>query len=164
MRISSGGNPNYVDEMGEDFEIHYQEPPESYFGKLKRNLALHFGFLISLTVMWRVPAMEYIDGIPILKLGDEIEKRGINPSGKNPLLACDSGVNNIHEQLNMFKTSASLHYSPPESSWHSSDRGPSSSSAFTWTMLLPIPIFWRRASFYDTCNKSNLQAAVIRLC
>lgn len=26
--------------------------------------------------------MEYIDGIPILKLGDEIEKRGINPGGK----------------------------------------------------------------------------------
>ncbi|CAI9786859.1 unnamed protein product [Fraxinus pennsylvanica] len=54
MRISSGGNPNYVDEMGEDFEIHYQEPSESYFG----------------------------DGIPILNLGVEIEKRGINPSGK----------------------------------------------------------------------------------
>ncbi|CAI9780983.1 unnamed protein product [Fraxinus pennsylvanica] len=46
MRISSGGNPNYVDETGEDFEIHYQEPPESYFGKFKRNWALHFGFLI----------------------------------------------------------------------------------------------------------------------
>lgn len=26
--------------------------------------------------------MEYIDGIPILNLGDEIAKRGINPSGK----------------------------------------------------------------------------------
>lgn len=26
--------------------------------------------------------MEYIDGIPIMKLGDEIEKRGINPGGK----------------------------------------------------------------------------------
>ncbi|KAL2531388.1 hypothetical protein Adt_04859 [Abeliophyllum distichum] len=46
MRISSGGNPNFVEEMGEDFEIHYQEPPESYFGKFKRNWALHFGFLI----------------------------------------------------------------------------------------------------------------------
>ncbi|KAL2551573.1 hypothetical protein Fot_05192 [Forsythia ovata] len=46
MRTSSGGNPNFVDEMGEDFEIHYQEPPESYFGKFKRNWALHFGFLI----------------------------------------------------------------------------------------------------------------------
>ncbi|CAA2939551.1 unusual kinase [Olea europaea subsp. europaea] len=30
----------------------------------------------------RVLVMEYIDGIPILKLGDEIEKRGINPGGK----------------------------------------------------------------------------------
>lgn len=26
--------------------------------------------------------MEYIDGIPIMNLGDEIAKRGINPSGK----------------------------------------------------------------------------------
>ncbi|KAG5529186.1 hypothetical protein RHGRI_029765 [Rhododendron griersonianum] len=32
--------------VGEEFEIHYQEPPESYFGKFKRNWALHFGFLI----------------------------------------------------------------------------------------------------------------------
>ncbi|KAI8018111.1 putative aarF domain-containing protein kinase 1 [Camellia lanceoleosa] len=30
----------------------------------------------------RVLVMEYIDGIPILKLGDEIAKRGINPGGK----------------------------------------------------------------------------------
>ncbi|CAI9757363.1 unnamed protein product [Fraxinus pennsylvanica] len=30
----------------------------------------------------RVLVMEYMDGIPILKLGDEIEKRGINPDGK----------------------------------------------------------------------------------
>lgn len=26
--------------------------------------------------------MEYIDGIPILNLGNEIAKRGINPDGK----------------------------------------------------------------------------------
>lgn len=26
--------------------------------------------------------MEYIDGVPILNLGDEIMKRGINPDGK----------------------------------------------------------------------------------
>ncbi|XP_052197036.1 uncharacterized protein LOC127804249 [Diospyros lotus] len=31
---------------GDEFEIHYQEPPESYFGKFKRNWALYFGFLI----------------------------------------------------------------------------------------------------------------------
>ncbi|XP_061366543.1 uncharacterized protein LOC133309755 [Gastrolobium bilobum] len=30
----------------------------------------------------RVLVMEYIDGIPIMKLGDEIAKRGINPRGK----------------------------------------------------------------------------------
>nr|GLL34876.1 uncharacterized protein LOC109156165 isoform X2 [Ipomoea trifida] len=30
----------------------------------------------------RVLVMEYIDGIPILKMGDEMAKRGINPSGK----------------------------------------------------------------------------------
>ncbi|KAL3631666.1 hypothetical protein CASFOL_024650 [Castilleja foliolosa] len=30
----------------------------------------------------RVIAMEYIDGVPILNLGDEIAKRGINPVGK----------------------------------------------------------------------------------
>lgn len=44
MRLGSGGAA--VDEMGEELEIHYQEPPESYFGKFKRNWALHFGFLI----------------------------------------------------------------------------------------------------------------------
>ncbi|XP_019158308.1 PREDICTED: uncharacterized protein LOC109155033 [Ipomoea nil] len=43
MRMSSGGGE---DEVAEEFEIHYQEPPESYFGKFKRNWALHFGFLI----------------------------------------------------------------------------------------------------------------------
>ena len=26
--------------------------------------------------------MEYINGVPIMKLGDEIAKRGINPHGK----------------------------------------------------------------------------------
>ncbi|GAB4853032.1 hypothetical protein Ancab_017221 [Ancistrocladus abbreviatus] len=31
---------------------------------------------------WRVLVMEYIHGIPILKLGDEIAKRGMNPGGK----------------------------------------------------------------------------------
>lgn len=30
----------------------------------------------------RVLVMEYIDGIPILKLGDEMAKRGLNPSGR----------------------------------------------------------------------------------
>lgn len=42
MRLSSGGGG----EIGEELEIHYQEPPESYFGKFKRNWALHFVFLI----------------------------------------------------------------------------------------------------------------------
>ncbi|XP_038883211.1 uncharacterized protein LOC120074230 [Benincasa hispida] len=32
--------------VDEEFEIHYQEPPESYLGKFKRNWALYFGFLI----------------------------------------------------------------------------------------------------------------------
>ncbi|XP_054793903.1 uncharacterized protein LOC129310152 [Prosopis cineraria] len=44
MKLQSG---NEYDGVGdEEFEIHYQEPPESYFGKFKRNWALHFGFLI----------------------------------------------------------------------------------------------------------------------
>ncbi|KAK9111232.1 hypothetical protein Scep_018751 [Stephania cephalantha] len=30
----------------EDFEVGYQEPDEGYFGKFKRNWAMHFGFLI----------------------------------------------------------------------------------------------------------------------
>jgi len=41
-----GGYENEVAVNGEEFEIHYQEPPESYFGKFKRNWALYFGFLI----------------------------------------------------------------------------------------------------------------------
>ncbi|XP_021908644.1 uncharacterized protein LOC110822758 [Carica papaya] len=45
MRMNNG---EYVGggEEEEELEIHYQEPPESYFGKFKRNWALHFGFLI----------------------------------------------------------------------------------------------------------------------
>ncbi|KAM5571753.1 hypothetical protein ABKV19_012038 [Rosa sericea] len=38
--------------------------------------------LIRDLVTRRVLVMEYIDGIPILNLGDEIVKRGINPSGE----------------------------------------------------------------------------------
>lgn len=33
-----------------DVEIQYQEPPESYLGKFKRNWALHFGFLLLIYV------------------------------------------------------------------------------------------------------------------
>lgn len=40
-----GGDGN-EDVAGDEFEIHYQEPPETYFGKFKRNWALYFGFLI----------------------------------------------------------------------------------------------------------------------
>lgn len=47
LKLNSGGAGGVVvDEYGDDFEISYQEPPESYFGKFKRNWALHFGFLI----------------------------------------------------------------------------------------------------------------------
>ncbi|KAI4336278.1 hypothetical protein L6164_014822 [Bauhinia variegata] len=35
----------------------------------------------------RVLVMEYIDGIPILNLGDELAKRGINPGGKTAAVA-----------------------------------------------------------------------------
>lgn len=45
IRMSNG---EFGDGFGDDgeLEIHYQEPPESYFGKFKRNWALHFSFLI----------------------------------------------------------------------------------------------------------------------
>ncbi|CAB4283686.1 hypothetical protein PRUPE_6G162500 [Prunus persica] len=48
MRLSSanGGGGDFDGVSENEFEIHYQEPPESYFGKFKRNWALHFGFLI----------------------------------------------------------------------------------------------------------------------
>lgn len=40
--------PQVAEGEGDDLlEVHYQEPPESYLGKFKRNWALHFGFLIS---------------------------------------------------------------------------------------------------------------------
>ncbi|CAO2827772.1 unnamed protein product [Amaranthus hypochondriacus] len=41
---NNGDESSFVN--GDDFEIHYQEPPDSYFGKFKRNWALYFGFLI----------------------------------------------------------------------------------------------------------------------
>ncbi|XP_062149232.1 uncharacterized protein LOC133857878 [Alnus glutinosa] len=49
MKMRMGGGGEQFDGVGDDeFEIHYQEPPETYFGKFKRNWALHFGFLISI--------------------------------------------------------------------------------------------------------------------
>ncbi|KHN15839.1 hypothetical protein glysoja_048263 [Glycine soja] len=43
----AAANADYDSVVADDeFEIHYQEPPETYFGKFKRNWALHFGFLI----------------------------------------------------------------------------------------------------------------------
>ncbi|RWW02286.1 hypothetical protein GW17_00034638, partial [Ensete ventricosum] len=41
---AAGAEPPPV--LPSDFEIHYQEPPESYLGKFKRSWALHFGFLL----------------------------------------------------------------------------------------------------------------------
>ncbi|EPS70274.1 hypothetical protein M569_04484, partial [Genlisea aurea] len=38
----------------------------------------------------KVLVMDYIDGVPIMKLGDEIAKRGINPSGKIAAMAKES--------------------------------------------------------------------------
>ncbi|KAJ0039905.1 hypothetical protein Pint_27102 [Pistacia integerrima] len=46
MRMSNGEFGEGFGEDSGEFEIHYQEPPESYFGKFKRNWALHFSFLI----------------------------------------------------------------------------------------------------------------------
>lgn len=43
----------------------------------------------------RVLLMEYIDGIPILRLGDEIAKRGINPDGKVAAAAKQSILKNL---------------------------------------------------------------------
>lgn len=44
--VAGDTNGGGKDLMGDEFDIHYQEPPKSYFGKFKRNWALHFGFLI----------------------------------------------------------------------------------------------------------------------
>ncbi|KAG9141678.1 hypothetical protein Leryth_019297 [Lithospermum erythrorhizon] len=51
----------------------------------------------------RVLVMDYIDGVPILKLGDEIAKRGINPSGKLAMVALiDYGqVKDLPENLRL---------------------------------------------------------------
>ncbi|GAY51009.1 hypothetical protein CUMW_130980 [Citrus unshiu] len=46
-----------------------------------RNLQA-FALYMQKTDIKKVLLMEYIDGIPILNLGDEIAKRGINPGGK----------------------------------------------------------------------------------
>ncbi|XP_027901977.1 uncharacterized protein LOC114162325 [Vigna unguiculata] len=46
IRLGAANGADYDGVADEEFEIHYQEPPESYFGKFKRNWALHFGFLI----------------------------------------------------------------------------------------------------------------------
>ncbi|XP_041006766.1 uncharacterized protein LOC121251557 [Juglans microcarpa x Juglans regia] len=46
VKMSATGGEQFDGACDGDFEIHYQEPPESYFGKFKRNWALHFGFLM----------------------------------------------------------------------------------------------------------------------
>lgn len=43
---AAGGASEEAPLLPGEFEIHYQEPPESYFGKFKRSWALHFGFLM----------------------------------------------------------------------------------------------------------------------
>ncbi|KAI3673110.1 hypothetical protein L6452_39224 [Arctium lappa] len=50
MSMGGAGNVSGEEVMGDEFEIHYQEPPHTYFGKFKRNWALHFGFLILIYV------------------------------------------------------------------------------------------------------------------
>ncbi|KAL2339409.1 hypothetical protein Fmac_007349 [Flemingia macrophylla] len=42
----SAPNGHYDPLALDDFQIHYQEPPDTYFAKFKRNWALHFAFLI----------------------------------------------------------------------------------------------------------------------
>ncbi|CAL9119267.1 unnamed protein product, partial [Musa acuminata var. zebrina] len=42
--VAAGADPPPV--LPRDFEIHYQEPPDSYLGKFKRSWAMHFGFLM----------------------------------------------------------------------------------------------------------------------
>ncbi|VFQ93715.1 unnamed protein product [Cuscuta campestris] len=51
--------------------------------------------VIQSMVSRRVLAMEYIDGIPILKIGDEMAKRGINPSGKLAVAAKQNILNSL---------------------------------------------------------------------
>ncbi|KAF8103636.1 hypothetical protein N665_0186s0005 [Sinapis alba] len=51
--LGGGGGGGGEDEVSAsaaawDLEVPYQEPPDSYFGKFKRNWALYFGFLILL--------------------------------------------------------------------------------------------------------------------
>ncbi|KAG4190822.1 hypothetical protein ERO13_A07G053300v2 [Gossypium hirsutum] len=55
----------------------------AFFSK-KRGMAFETkGLRISApSVFMRVLVMDYIDGVPILNLGDEMDKRGINPGGK----------------------------------------------------------------------------------
>ncbi|CAM8957719.1 unnamed protein product [Rhodiola kirilowii] len=45
-RMMISGGLGFGDEEDGEFEIQYQEPDESYFGKFKRNWGLYFGFLV----------------------------------------------------------------------------------------------------------------------
>ncbi|KAJ7945755.1 Protein kinase superfamily protein [Quillaja saponaria] len=55
---------------------------ESSYMEITKGLPVMVPRVIRDMVTRRVLVMEYIDGIPILNLGDEISKRGINPGGK----------------------------------------------------------------------------------
>ncbi|KAI3773784.1 hypothetical protein L1987_48317 [Smallanthus sonchifolius] len=46
MSVSGAVAEGGEDVVRDGYEIHYQEPPDSYFSKFKRNWALYFGFLI----------------------------------------------------------------------------------------------------------------------
>ncbi|KAL9271752.1 hypothetical protein AKJ16_DCAP15391 [Drosera capensis] len=46
LRRGGGGGGRGGEGWEEVVEVGYQEPPESYFGKFKRNWAMYFGFLM----------------------------------------------------------------------------------------------------------------------
>nr|XP_043637148.1 protein ACTIVITY OF BC1 COMPLEX KINASE 8, chloroplastic-like isoform X2 [Erigeron canadensis] len=54
----------------------------TFLYKVNRKTPVKVPRVIRNAVTRRVLLMEYIDGVPILNLGDEIMKRGINPDGK----------------------------------------------------------------------------------
>ncbi|KAJ0950568.1 putative ABC-type Cd(2+) transporter [Helianthus annuus] len=54
----------------------------TFLRKINRKAPVKVPRVIPNAVTRRVLVMEYIDGVPILNLGDEIKKRGINPDGK----------------------------------------------------------------------------------
>ncbi|XP_071734169.1 uncharacterized protein [Rutidosis leptorrhynchoides] len=94
-------------------EADAMERIRTFLQKNNRKTPVKVPRLIGNAVTRRVLVMEYIDGVPILNLGDEIKKRGINPDGKMAAAAKQNILKSLtHAYGQMILKSGFFHADP----------------------------------------------------